>query len=441
MEFKEYLIDDVTEKIFSGGTPSTRVDSYWNGELPWLSSGETSDRYIFSTEKHITLDGANNSSTKIAKKNDVVMASAGQGHTRGQTSFLKIDTYINQSVIALRANKNVLLPEYLFYNLSNRYRELRHISDASSSRGSITTKMLREMRINIPSLISQKEIVKIISSIDERIEINKLIIANLEKISQTLFKHWFVDFEFPDEKGSPYKSSGGEMVESELGEIPKGWRISVFADYLLKIISGDWGKEFKQANYNTPIKVIRGADINDFLQGNNGKAPKRYILEKNYNHKKVEVGDVIIEISGGSPTQSTGRSLIINEDMIERNDTGITCTNFCKILRPLEKQYGSWIFYYIKFLYGKDVFFNYENGTTGIKNLDYKSVVNIMKIISPKSELIKRFDKKVSLFRKKIEKSGLENDKLTILRDTLLPKLMSGEIEIPDDMEAGANEL
>ncbi|PTG82089.1 restriction endonuclease subunit S, partial [Staphylococcus chromogenes] len=101
MEFKEYKLADITKKIYSGGTPSTRETSYWNGDLKWLSSGETSNRFIISTEKTITQKGVENSSTKLAFKHDLVMASAGQGYTRGQTSFLKIDTYINQSLIAI----------------------------------------------------------------------------------------------------------------------------------------------------------------------------------------------------------------------------------------------------------------------------------------------------------------------------------------------------
>ncbi len=125
MEFKEYLLEEVTEAIFSGGTPSTKNELYWNGEFNWLSSGESRNRIIKETEKKITLDGINNSSTRLAKKYDIIMASAGQGITRGQTSFLNIDTYINQSIVALRANDDKLDARYLFYNLNSRYSELR----------------------------------------------------------------------------------------------------------------------------------------------------------------------------------------------------------------------------------------------------------------------------------------------------------------------------
>lgn len=174
-DWKEYKIADLIEIIFSGGTPNTKVNEYWNGSLPWLSSGETKNRYINSTEKTITESGAQNSSTRLALSGDVVMASAGQGYTRGQVSFLNVNTFINQSVIAIRANEKLLDKKFLFYNLSNRYEELRAISDSNSIRGSITTKMVKSMTINIPNLDTQKSIANVLSSIDDKIENNKKI--------------------------------------------------------------------------------------------------------------------------------------------------------------------------------------------------------------------------------------------------------------------------
>lgn len=138
-------VEDYVDCIYSGGTPATSNMAYWNGNLNWLSSGETRNRFVISTEKTITQLGADNSSTKSAQKYDIVIASAGQGFTRGQTSMLLLNTYINQSVIVLHAKKTVL--PYLFWNLTNRYDDLRAISDSSSTRGSLTTKMLSKLKI------------------------------------------------------------------------------------------------------------------------------------------------------------------------------------------------------------------------------------------------------------------------------------------------------
>jgi len=156
-------IDDLCEAIFSGGTPSTRNESFWNGEYNWLSSGETRNSYIITTEKTITKAAVENSSTRLAKKYDVVIASAGQGSTRGQTSICLMDSYINQSIIALRANQRATFPSYLFFNLKNRYEELRQISDSNSIRGSLTTSMLKSYKVIIPPINIQNQICPVLT--------------------------------------------------------------------------------------------------------------------------------------------------------------------------------------------------------------------------------------------------------------------------------------
>ena len=145
VECEMTTIGNYAERIYSGGTPTTSNAAYWGGAFGWFSSGETRNRFVISSEKSITQTGIDNSSTKLAAKHDIVMASAGQGFTRGQTSMLLIDTYVNQSVIVIHADRKIL--PYLFWNLANRYEELRAISDSSSIRGSLTTKMIAAFEV------------------------------------------------------------------------------------------------------------------------------------------------------------------------------------------------------------------------------------------------------------------------------------------------------
>lgn len=145
-------VEVVTSKIFSGGTPDTRKAEYWGGELNWCSSGETRNRFIIETEKKITQSGVDNSSTKAVVPGDILIASAGQGHTRGQTSYCAIDTFINQSVVSVRTNTEKAQPHWLFYNLASRYEEMRGLSDSHSSRGSLTTKLLGGMSLILPPI-------------------------------------------------------------------------------------------------------------------------------------------------------------------------------------------------------------------------------------------------------------------------------------------------
>ena len=410
-DWKEYRIGELIETIFSGGTPNTKNSDYWNGSLPWLSSGETRNRYINVTEKTITDSGAQNSSTRQALKGDVVMASAGQGYTRGQVSFLNIDTFINQSVIAIRANEKVLDKKFLFYNLSSRYEELRAISDSNSIRGSITTKMVKSMNIRIPDLNTQKAIANTLSSIDDKIETSKQINHHLEQMAQAIFKSWFIDFE-------PF---GGVK--------PFDWQEGVFSEIVSSTLSGDWGKENPMGNYQKKVYCMRGADLPEITFGNKGKMPVRYILPKNFINKQLTANNIVIEISGGSPTQSTGRCALITQSLLDRYECDMVCTNFCRAIKPKEG-YSEFIYYYWRYLYEHNVMFLYENGTTGIKNLDISSFLENEKIIIPTLNSVHIFSNIVQKLRNTIATNGLEIEKLTNLRDTLLPKLLSGEISV-----------
>lgn len=178
-EWITHTFGDVCLRIYSGGTPSTKQAEYWNGEINWLSSGETGKRYIYDTDRKITELGVSKSSTQLAHKGDTVVASAGQGYTRGQASYLLIDTYVNQSVIVFHANAEVIDDKFLFFNLGSRYEELRQLSDGTSTRGGLSGWIVKRMEIDLPPLDEQKQIVGILSAIDNKIELNTMINENL----------------------------------------------------------------------------------------------------------------------------------------------------------------------------------------------------------------------------------------------------------------------
>ena len=177
-------VGNYAERIYSGGTPMTSNAAYWNGTFGWFSSGETRNRFVISTEKTITQAGIDNSSTKLATKYDIVMASAGQGFTRGQTSMLLIDTYVNQSVIVIKSERNIL--PYLFWNLANRYDELRAISDSSSIRGSLTTKMIAAFEIPLAKAQSLQAFADFAWSVIHQIENNLLENERLTALRDSL---------------------------------------------------------------------------------------------------------------------------------------------------------------------------------------------------------------------------------------------------------------
>lgn len=344
------------------------------------------------------------------------------------------DFVVSTKLMVLRKKSNEIDNTFLYKYLTSE-KMLNYLQIIAEGRSGtfpqITFNELRSIAIDLPPIEEQKAIAKILSDIDNKIETNNKINKRLEEMASSIFKHWFVDFEFPNEEGKPYKSSGGEMVESELGMIPKGWEVGVFRNYITDILGGDWGKEQPQGNYTKDVYCVRGADIPEINKGNKGKSPVRFILEKNFNNKKLTDGDLIVEISGGSPTQSTGRISYINKSVLEKFDKDLVCTNFCRAITLKDRKIMEFAYIYWMYLYDLDVFFQFENGTTGIKNLDINNFLDKNSIINPPKEIIEKYHSVVDNLFIMIQRNGKENEKLSNLRDTLLPKLMSGEIRVP----------
>ena len=291
-----------------------------------------------------------------------------------------------------------------------------------STQKALTIDALSKFEIDIPNIETQEKIVSILSSLDSKIELNRRINDNLEQQAQALFKAWFVDFElFKD----------GEFVDSELGMIPKGWKIKALEYLVDKVKSGDWGKEEPIGNYKIRTCCMRGADFPDIKEGNKGKMPIRYILEKNFQEKALCDGNIVVEISGGSPTQSTGRVVLADKSFIADCDNALICTNFCKSLE-IKEEYSLFFYLLWQYLYDSKVMFIYENGSNGLKNLNINSLIERETFVIPTKEVVARFNLIVSNILSTKQANGIEVSRLASLRDTLLPKLMSGELKIND---------
>ena len=235
---------------------------------------------------------------------------------------------------------------------------------------------------------------------------NQTINNNLEQQAKALFKEWFID--------NPKNTE---------------WASGTFSELIQSTLNGDWGKEMPTGNSTEKVYCIRGADIPEVKAGNKGKMPTRYILPKNLANKKLEAGDIVVEISGGSPTQSTGRCTAITQSLLDRYDSSMVCTNFCKAIKP-QNGYSLFVYYYWQYLYEKGVFFLYENGTTGIKNLDFSGFVETEPVLIPPVDKVSEFDDHCKSIFNKIFANGKQNEQLASIRDTLLPKLMSGELDV-----------
>lgn len=321
------------------------------------------------------------------------------------------DSGCSNDVLVFRAEDGVD-PRWLNYVLANdRFFDhcMAGAKGCKMPRGD--KQQIMEYPVNLPDLPTQRKIAAVLGALDDKIELNRKMNANLEAMAQALFKSWFVDFE-------PF---GGKM--------PEGWRIVPMREFVCSMLNGDWGKDAPEGKNQQAVYCIRGADIPEVARGNKGKMPKRFILKKNLTAKKLVDGDLVVEISGGSPTQSTGRVALVTASLLNRYDADMVCTNFCKAVKPIA---GMSYFLYVlwKHMYERKVFFRYENGTTGIKNLDIQGVLDFEEFVLPDEHALRNFADKIAPLYDKIFTNGKHAETLAQLRDALLPKLMSGELDV-----------
>jgi len=341
---------------------------------------------------------------------DLIISCSG---TVGKVSIIRDDDpkgIISQALLLLRVDKNKILPLYLKYFFSSRdgYNAIVSRSSGSVQVNMAKRDVIEQIPLMLPKIETQRKIVGVLNSIDKKIDENERINKNLEQQAQAIFKEWFID--------NPENNE---------------WSTGTFSELIKSTLNGDWGKEAPTGNNTEKVYCIRGADIPEVKAGNKGKMPTRYILSKNFATKQLAAGDIVVEISGGSPTQSTGRCTAITQSLLDRYDSGMVCTNFCKAMKPKEG-YSLFIYYYWQYLYGKGVFFSYENGTTGIKNLDFSGFIETETILIPPVDKVIAFDDYCKSIFNQIFANGKQNEHLAILRDTLLPKLMSGELDVSD---------
>ena len=346
----------------------------------------------------------------LLKPNDIVFARTGASTGRNYFYDGTDGVFVYAGfLIKFSIDEEKVNPKYIkYYCQSKQYKDWINSFNTGSTRGNINAQTLGKMPVPLIERKNQDVLVAVLSSIDEKIKQNNVINNNLEHQAQAIFKEWFID--------NPESSK---------------WSTGTFSELIKSTLNGEWGKESPTGNNTEKVYCIRGADIPEVKAGNKGKIPTRYILPKNLSSKQLAPGDIVVEISGGSPTQSTGRCTAITQSLLDRYDSGMVCTNFCKAIKPKEG-YSLFVYYYWQYLYNRGVFFSYENGTTGIKNLDFSGFIETETILIPPSDKVVVFDDYCKAIFNQIFANGKQIEHLAVLRDTLLPKLMSGELDVSD---------
>lgn len=357
-----------------------------------------------------------------------------------------------------KIDSDTVFPKFLFYQL----KLVDFVSlNVGSAVPSLTVPVLNDLEVKLPPLPEQKAIAHILGTLDDKIELNRQMNETLEAMAQALFKSWFVDFDLvidnalaagnaiPDEFAE--RAEQRKTIEKkdhsdiqnlfpdefefteEMGWIPKGWGVDSFGDLLDSTIGGDWGKPEQDDKHTRESVIIRGTDIPKLKIGERSEAPNRWVEEKKLKTRILRPFDIVIEISGGSPTQSTGRSIIITEQILERLGGVAEPASFCRKFSPSNKFLGLYAGIHLQKIYDDGKMWEYQNQSTGIANFQTTSFLEREQLVVPSESVLLKFYETLEPIIFKMNSN--QQIELAKLRDTLLPKLMSGELRIVDAAE------
>ncbi len=380
-EWKTYKLGDLVN-LFSGGTPNKGRADYWNGDIPWISAKSMYEDFLSSSDLFITESGLR-AGSKLAQKGTILLLTRGSGlFNRIPICWTERGLAFNQDVKNIVSkDENVIINQFLFYWLYGNKTDISAILETTGiGAGKIDTERFLNMQINIPSISEQKQIIRAIEPIFSKIELNKRINHNLEEQAQALYRSWFVDFK-------PFKS--GKFVDSELGLIPDGWHVGTLSE----LVEVRYGKDHKMLN-----------DGRIPVYGSGG-------LMRYADRSLFESESVLI------PRKGT-----LNNVMYVNHPFWTVDTMFYTIGKTEHV-----IKYAHLFLLTQDL--ASMNAGSAVPSMT-TDILNKLPILIPTLEVLNTFDTVVSSVYSIIRSDQVENASLASIRDSILPQLMSGVIDI-----------
>lgn len=413
----EYKVEELIESI-------SKTHTFPNNEIIFLNTSDIEKGYVLHRNYSETksLPGQ---AKKSIQKGDILYSEIRPKNERYAYIDFECENYVvSTKLMVLRNKKPKTLNTRFFYLYITSRTITNTLQNLAESRSGtfpqITFSEVKKLQIKLPNLTVQNKIVKTIESINQKIVTNQKIIANLEELSQTLFKRWFVDFEFPDENGNPYKSNGGEMVDSELGAIPKGWNVKNLDD-IANYMNGLAMQKFKPTDNQNSLPVVK---IKELKNGS---------TDENSNRCTSEIPE---------------KALIVDGDIIFSWSATLLVKMWCggkaglnqHLFKVSSDKYPKWFYYYWTKRY-IDYFIGIANDKATTMGHINRKHLSHAKILTPNDQTLEKFSRTFDDLLEKELSVSKESKRLTELRDTLLPKLMSGEIEIPTDIEVNEDEL
>jgi type I restriction enzyme S subunit len=376
----------------------------------------------------------------VIEKDDILIALTGSHVTQPSSMVGKVARYSRNEIALLnqRVGKIFSLDKkiknenyiYWFFKQWNVTVELAQNAGGSANQANISGKLIKSLEINLPPLPEQKSIAAILSSLDAKIENLRQQNKTLEKIAQILFKHWFVDFEFPScakaSAGKPHKSSGGKMIDSELGHIPQGWRLENLGSICEKISKGTTPTQNETKGLEKDVSFLKVKDLNDYGDINLDSIEKipRSVHETKQKRSILHVNDILFSIAG-----TIGRVAIIPNSLDDCN-----INQALAYIRLRSK--NTLLEYTYLWLRSTETLYEISsNIVQAVQSNVSLGVLSSLSLIIPSDQILIKWSNVIKPIFNKIDCNKNQIQTLTKTRDTLLPKLMSGDIRVPQEKQ------
>lgn len=408
---KKVKLKDISTLISSGLTPLRSNKLFWDGgKIPWLKTEQLGVKYVIDTSEKITEYALDATSIRVNPINTLSIAMYGEGKTRGNVSILKQPMTTNQACCNVIINPIYADYEYIYYFLKTRYDKIRSL--ASGVRKNLNSNDIKNLEVILPDTISdQRNIASVLTAIDSKIELNNEISLELEALAKLIFDYWFVQFDFPDRNGKPYKSNGGKMVWSKelMREVPEEWNVGSLLD-IAEYTNGIACQKYRPISSDS-LRVIKIREMREGFTNNSefvrSDIPKKVIVEN---------GDVLFSWSASLEVIIwTGGKGALNQH----------------IFKVTSKDLPSYFFYFQLKDYVSHFRMMAENRKTTMGHITQDHLQQSRIVIPPKT-LVHTLNEKVNPMLDLIVQKKIENQRLTELRDWLLPMLMNGQVKIKD---------
>ena len=389
--WKTVKLGDVALQMFSGGTPSSQDKSFYGGDIPWLRTQEVTFNYIYETELKITEEGFKNSSTKWVPPNNVIIAM--YGNSAGRVAYSTIPLTTNQACCNIVADTEKINSKFLYFLLKGQYKKLENMATGGAQQN-LSVGVLKDYEIKIPeSIDEQREVAGVLGCLDDKIELLRKENKTLEEMAQTLFKEWFVNFNF--------HGATGRMIDSELGEIPEGWRLGKLYD----LVNVMYGFPFKSEFFNEEnigMPLIRIRDLKD-------GSPAIYTNEDCGSQYVIKRGDIVAGMDAEfRPSIWVGHNGVLNQRVCKFTPKNVKVSN-----------------YFVYWLVKPHLeFFEKTKGGTTVSHLG-KSDLDSIEVVVPATDILEKFSDVVDTLFCKTVNNFSEIQTLSKSRDQLLDKIFN----------------